>query len=68
MTKETRYMTGATAATDYCNRLLQQLQKTRYITKETYYTHVKQEIPKGERFRPMLPEISYVLVYAQNMN
>jgi hypothetical protein len=43
MTKETRYMTGATATPDCCNRLLQQLQKTRYMSKETYYTHVKQE-------------------------
>ena len=30
-------MTGATAATDCCNRLLQQLRETRCMTKETHY-------------------------------
>ncbi len=31
------YMTGATAATDCCNGLLQQLRETRYMTRETRY-------------------------------
>jgi hypothetical protein len=50
MTKETRYMTAATTATDCCNRLMQRLRETRYMTKETYYIHVKPKIPKRGRF------------------